>query len=268
VAHAPSSEPESETKGLPWGIPRKEHAQCVESTGRFPLAADRSLTNVVLSTLSHLGSGRREEQGDRVSGREREQLGVSECSGTTVSGRSIHIHFTPLTRASRAHLLTLFSSPRGAESSCGWVRVIGLVHVAWAASSIRAAIARARCPWCWGGSTAVAQVSVAGVLSSGRRCVSTVSPRRWVECGVLDTGTNARFGELHGMALPLYARGANCSVEGMGGRVSGATATPVATEWSLRARCPEAGRATSCVEGDVCHLSRRAFAQCGGPVHQ
>ena len=163
-----------------------------KALGDFPLAADRSLTNVV-STLSHRGSGGREGQGDRVSGREREQLGVSECSGTTVSGRSIHIHFTPLTRASRAHLLTLFSSPRGAESSCGWVRVIGLVHVAWAASSIRAAIARARCPWCWGGSTAVAQVSVAGVLSSGRRCVSTVFPRRWVDCGVLDTGTNARF---------------------------------------------------------------------------
>jgi len=29
--------------------------------------------------------------------------------------------------------------------------------------------------------------------------VSTVSPRRWVECSVSDTGTNARFGELHGM---------------------------------------------------------------------
>ena len=196
MAHAPSSEPESETKGLPWGIPRKEHAQCVESTGRFPPLLLTALSPT-WSRRSHRGSGGREGQGDRVSGREREQLGVSECSGTTVSGRSIHIHFTPLTRASRAHLLTLFSSPRGAESSCGWVRVIGLVHVAWAASSIRAAIARARCPW--GGSTAVAQVSVAGVLSSGRRCVSTVSPRRWVECGVLDTGTNARFGELHGM---------------------------------------------------------------------
>jgi len=40
---------------------------------------------------------------------------------------------------------SLFSSPRGADSSCGWVRVIGFVHIAWAASSIRAAIARARC---------------------------------------------------------------------------------------------------------------------------
>ena len=39
---------------------------------------------------------------------------------------------------------------------------------------------------------------------SGRRWVSTVSPRRTAECDVLGTGTHARFGEQH--ALSLHAR--------------------------------------------------------------
>ena len=43
--------------------------------------------------------------------------------------------------------------------------------------------------------------------------MSTVSPRRWSECGVLDTGTTARSGELHGMHCRCSARGAHSSAE-------------------------------------------------------
>ena len=97
VACRQSHELSSRSVGSPWGSARAEHSmsgcgKCVESTGRFPLLLTHQRGSQRNAALR--GSGGREGQCARVSWREREQLDVSKCSGTTVSGR--FIHFTSL----------------------------------------------------------------------------------------------------------------------------------------------------------------------------
>ena len=61
---------------------------------------------------------------------------------------------------------------------CAWVRVIGLTHVASAASAIRIAVLRDCC--------CRRRQCIACSAGSGRQCVSTISARHGIECGCVE----------------------------------------------------------------------------------